>query len=114
MQSAAAIEAVFRRERARVLATTIRVTNGDFDLAEEAVQDAFAAAIARWPVEGTPDEPRGWLISVARHKAMAAIRRRGKLRAIVSEQAGEAAGEASGDAVPVEPVAVADDRLRPI
>jgi RNA polymerase sigma-70 factor (ECF subfamily) len=108
MQSAAAIEAVFRRERARVLATTIRATHGDFDLAEEAVQDAFAAAIARWPVEGSPDEPRGWLISVARHKAIDAIRRRVKLRAIVSEQA----GEASGDAVPVEPVAVADDRLR--
>jgi RNA polymerase sigma-70 factor (ECF subfamily) len=108
MQSAAAIEAVFRRERARVLATTIRVTHGDFDLAEEAVQDAFAAAIARWPVEGAPDEPRGWLISVARHKAIDVIRRRVKLREIVSEQA----GEASDDAVVVEPVAVADDRLR--
>jgi RNA polymerase sigma-70 factor (ECF subfamily) len=108
MQSAAAIEAVFRRERARVLATTIRATHGDFDLAEEAVQDAFAAAIARWPVEGTPDEPRGWLISVARHRAIDVIRRRVKLRAIVSEQA----GEASGAAGVVEPVAVADDRLR--
>jgi RNA polymerase sigma-70 factor (ECF subfamily) len=108
VQSAAAIEAVFRRERARVLATTIRVTHGDFDLAEEAVQDAFAAAIARWPGEGTPDEPRGWLISVARHKAIDAIRRRVKLRAIVAEQAPPAA-----DAAPTaEPVAVADDRLR--
>src|SRR5215470_6332918 len=112
MQSAAAIEAVFRRERARVLATTIRVTHGDFDLAEEAVQDAFAAAIARWPVEGTPDEPRGWLISVARHKAIDVIRRRVKLREIVSEHAAEAAGEAADDATPAEPVAVADDRLR--
>jgi RNA polymerase sigma-70 factor (ECF subfamily) len=112
MQSAAAIEAVFRRERVRVLATTIRVTHGDFDLAEEAVQDAFAAAIARWPVEGTPDEPRGWLISVARHKAIDVIRRRVKLREIVSEQAGEASGEPSDDAVAIEPVAVADDRLR--
>jgi RNA polymerase sigma-70 factor (ECF subfamily) len=116
MQSAAAIEAaieaVFRRERARVLATTIRVTHGDFDLAEEAVQDAFAAAIARWPVEGTPDEPRGWLISVARHKAVDTIRRRVKLREIVREQAAEATGEASEDAALAEPVAVADDRLR--
>jgi RNA polymerase sigma-70 factor (ECF subfamily) len=111
MQSAAAIEAVFRRERARVLATTIRVSHGDFDLAEEAVQDAFAAAIARWPAEGTPDEPRGWLISVARHKAIDAIRRRIKLREIVSEQAAGASGEASDDAA-AEPVAVADDRLR--
>jgi RNA polymerase sigma-70 factor, ECF subfamily len=106
VQSAAAIEAVFRAERARVLATTIRVTHGDFDLAEEAVQEAFAAAIARWPGEGTPDEPRGWLISVARHKAIDAIRRRVKLREIVGEQA------EPGEAGPAEPVAVADDRLR--
>jgi RNA polymerase sigma-70 factor (ECF subfamily) len=106
VQSAAAIEAVFRAERARVLATTIRATHGDFDLAEEAVQDAFAAAIARWPSEGTPDEPRGWLMSVARHKAIDAIRRRVKLREIVSEQVEPA------EAAAAEPVAVADDRLR--
>src|ERR1051325_630727 len=108
MQSAAAIEAVFRAERARVLATTIRVTHGDFDLAEEAVQDAFAAAIARWPSEGTPDEPRGWLISVARHKAIDVIRRRVKLREIV----GAEPTDAQETAAAVEPVAVADDRLR--
>src|SRR5215470_449597 len=101
MQSAAAIEAVFRRERARVLATTIRVTHGDFDLAEEAVQDAFAAAIARWPNEGTPDEPRGWLISVARHKAIDGIRRRVKLREIVSAEQAEPAAEAAAAAEPV-------------
>lgn len=106
MHGAAAIEAVFRGERARVLATTIRVTNGDFELAEEAVQDAFAAALARWPTEGTPDEPRGWLISVARHKAIDTIRRRVKLRAII-------ATEPDGEhAAPSELVAVADDRLR--
>jgi RNA polymerase sigma-70 factor, ECF subfamily len=108
VQGAAAIEAVFRGERARVLATTIRVTNGDFELAEEAVQDAFAAALARWPIEGTPDEPRGWLISVARNKAIDTIRRRVKLRAIV-----EAGLDGDGDsAAPGELVAVPDDRLR--
>ena len=85
MQSAAAIADVFRAERSRVLATTIRVCNGDFDLAEEAVQDAFAAALTRWPNEGTPDEPRGWLVSVARTKAIDTIRRRIKLREIVAE-----------------------------
>ncbi|HEX7843150.1 MAG TPA: sigma-70 family RNA polymerase sigma factor, partial [Kofleriaceae bacterium] len=106
MQSAAAIEAVFRRERAHVLATTIRVTHGDFDLAEEAVQDAFAAAITRWPSEGTPDEPRGWLVSVARHKAIDVIRRRVKLREIVASEPTEGAAAAS------ELVAVPDDRLR--
>ena len=106
MQSVAAIEEVFRAERARVLASTIRVTNGDFDLAEEMVQDAFAAALARWPMEGTPDEPRAWLISVARHKAIDTIRRRVKLRAIVAAE-DPADATASPDLV-----AVTDDRLR--
>jgi RNA polymerase sigma-70 factor (ECF subfamily) len=106
VQGVAAIETVFRQERARVLATTIRVTNGDFDLAEEIVQEAFAAALTRWPAEGTPDEPRAWLISVARNKAVDTIRRRVKLRAIV-------AAEDPGDAVTLgEHVAVPDDRLR--
>jgi RNA polymerase sigma-70 factor (ECF subfamily) len=106
VQPVAAIEEVFRAERARVLASTIRVTNGDFDLAEEMVQDAFAAALARWPVEGTPDEPRAWLISVARHKAIDTIRRRVKLRAIV------AADDPAETAASADLVAVADDRLR--
>ncbi|HEX4423104.1 MAG TPA: DUF6596 domain-containing protein [Kofleriaceae bacterium] len=111
MQGAAAIEAVFRGERARVLATTIRVTNGDFELAEEAVQDAFAAALARWPSEGTPDEPRGWLISVARNKAIDTIRRRVKLREIVAGDPPPDAATATGAAA-ADLVAVADDRLR--
>ncbi|HUJ57626.1 MAG TPA: sigma-70 family RNA polymerase sigma factor [Kofleriaceae bacterium] len=106
MQAAAAIADVFRRERARVLATTIRACNGDFELAEEAVQDAFAAALARWPVEGTPDEPRGWLIATARHKAIDQIRRRVKLRELV---AGE---DLRPEAHEPERRAVADDRLR--
>ena len=105
MQGAAAIEAVFRGERARVLATTIRVTHGDFELAEEAVQEAFAAALARWPGEGTPDEPRGWLISVARNKAIDVIRRRIKLRELVAAPDDEAVTE-------LATTAVADDRLR--
>jgi RNA polymerase sigma-70 factor (ECF subfamily) len=106
VRAAAAIEEVFRAERARVLATTIRVCNGDFELAEEAVQDAFAAALARWPVEGTPDEPRAWLTNVSRNKAIDTIRRRIKLRAIV------AAEDAREEAADVEHVAVTDDRLR--
>jgi len=105
VQGVAAIEAVFRGERPRVLATTIRVCNGDFDLAEEAVQDAFAAALARWPREGTPDEPRGWLIAVARNKAIDTIRRRVKLRELV-------AGEPPGEEACAEPASVTADRLR--
>jgi len=105
MQNVAAIEQVFRAERARVLATTIRVTNGDFDLAEEVVQEAFAAALARWPVEGEPASPRAWLISVARFKAIDQIRRRVKLREII-------AGDDAEPDVQSELVAVPDDRLR--
>ncbi len=100
-----AIEAVFRAERARVLATTIRVTNGDFELAEEAVQDAFTAALESWQ-GGIPVEPRGWLVLAARNKAIDTIRRRIKLRAIV------AAEDPSEGAVTSELVAVTDDRLR--
>ncbi len=109
MQSVAAIEQVFRGERARVLATTIRVCNGDFDLAEEAVQDAFAAALTRWPNEGTPDEPRGWLVSVARNKAIDTIRRRIKLREIVAETD---LTEQFGQTVETALTTVTDDRLR--
>jgi RNA polymerase sigma-70 factor, ECF subfamily len=104
---AAAIEETFRRERARVLATTIRVANGDFDLAEEMVQEAFAAALASWPVDGTPDEPRAWLIGVARNKAIDAIRRRIKLREIVDR--GELGGDPFAGAAELT---VQDDRLR--
>jgi RNA polymerase sigma-70 factor (ECF subfamily) len=107
VQTAAAIADVFRSERTRVLATVIRVCNGDFELAEEAVQDAFAAALSRWPSEGLPEEPRGWLVSVARNKAIDTIRRRVKLRSIVASQ--DVAPE-SHDAP--EPIAVPDDRLR--
>ena len=106
MSSGAALDAVFRDERARVLATTIRATHGDFDLAEEVVQEAFAVALARWPDEGMPAEPRAWLISVARNKAIDAIRRRVVLRQIVAT-IDEPEGVATLDAA-----AVVDDRLR--
>ena len=100
------IEAIFRAERARVLATAIRVANGDFDLAEECVQDAFAAALAQWPTEGVPAEPRAWLTMIARNKIVDAIRRKVKLRSIV------ASIDPGDEAVDLERVAVADDRLR--
>jgi RNA polymerase sigma-70 factor, ECF subfamily len=102
------VEAVFRAERAHVLATTIRVVGGDFDLAEEVVQDAFAAALEQWPADRIPDQPRAWLIGVARNKAIDVIRRRIKGRQIVGElapAAEEVAGIAPG-------YAVGDDRLR--
>src|SRR5262249_39919433 len=107
MQSAAAIADGVRAERSRGLATTIRVRHCDLELAQEAVQDAFEAALARWPSEGMPAEPRGWLVSVARHKAIDQVRRRVRLRELV------AAEEPPPDALDhAELGAVPDDRLR--
>jgi RNA polymerase sigma-70 factor (ECF subfamily) len=105
MSGQALIEAVYRSERARVLATTIRVTNGDFDLAQEVVQETFATAIARWPLDGVPHDPLGWLISVARNKAVDAIRRNIKLRDMV------ASVEQEHSIAALEPH-ITDDRLR--
>src|SRR3954463_8314697 len=68
------IEQVFRDEWGRVLATLIGIL-GDFELAEEAAQEAFAAAAERWPRDGTPDHPRAWLIATARNRAIDRIRR---------------------------------------
>ena len=68
------IESVFREERGRVLATLIGVL-GDVDLAEDALQEAFAAALEQWPRRGSPDNPAGWLLTVARNRAIDRIRR---------------------------------------
>src|SRR5215470_7276133 len=65
---------LFRNEGGRVLATLIRLL-GDFELAEDAMQDAFAAALMQWPREGTPANPRAWLVNVGRHKAIDRLRR---------------------------------------
>ena len=69
------IDQVYRSDSRRVLATLIRLL-GDFDLAEEAMQDAFAAAVDRWPAEGVPANPRTWLVSAGRFKAIDRLRRR--------------------------------------
>lgn len=75
-----AIDAVYRSDSRRVLATLIRLL-GDFDLAEEALHDAFAAALEKWPEEGLPLNPRAWLISAGRFKAIDRLRRRARLDA---------------------------------
>src|SRR5438270_308052 len=79
-RASAAVADAYRNESRRVLATLIRLL-GDFDLAEEALQDAFAAAVEQWPREGVPANPRAWLVSAGRFKAIDAIRRRGRLDA---------------------------------
>jgi RNA polymerase sigma-70 factor (ECF subfamily) len=67
-------ERLHREESGRILATLIRLV-GDFDLAEEMLQEAYATALQKWPAEGMPTNPRAWLISTARHKAIDRIRR---------------------------------------
>ena len=74
------IEALFRDERPRALATLIRLL-GDFDLAEDALQEAFAAALAEWPAGGPPRNPVPWLVSTARFKAIDRLRRDKRLAA---------------------------------
>ena len=71
----ASVEAVYRAESRAVLATLIRLL-GDFDLAEEALHDAFRAALEQWPLQGVPDNPYSWLVSAGRFKAIDQIRRR--------------------------------------
>src|ERR1700761_6059185 len=70
----AEIEKVFRDEAGRALATLIRLV-GDFDLAEDALQDAFAVALQRWPIADAPSNPRAWLVNVGRNKAVDRVRR---------------------------------------
>lgn len=74
------LEAIYREESGRVRATLIRLL-GDFDLAEDAVHDAFAAALERWPREGVPENPRAWLVSAGRFKAIDTMRRRARFDA---------------------------------
>src|SRR5213083_1764654 len=73
------IEKIFRDEAGRALATLIRLV-GDFDLAEDALQDAFAVALERWSAAGLPTNPRAWLVNVGRNKAIDRIRRNVALR----------------------------------
>ena len=80
------VEEIYRTESRRILATLIRLL-GDFDLAEEALQNAFAAAISTWPRDGVPENPRAWLVSAGRFKAVDTLRRRARFNAVESELA---------------------------
>lgn len=77
-------DAFFRAEHGRVLATVVCLVN-DFDVAEDAVQEAFLAAAQQWPVEGVPEHPVAWLVSCARFKAIDHIRRQIKLKELPPE-----------------------------
>ena len=78
------VDEVYRAESRRVFATLIRLL-GDFDLAEEALHEAFAAAVEQWPREGVPANPRAWLVSTGRFKAIDHIRRRARFDAALAD-----------------------------
>jgi len=105
-----AVDAVYRNESRRVLATLIRLL-GSFDLAEEALHDAFAAAVEQWPEDGVPANPRAWLVSAGRFKAIDKIRRRAKFDATIAELVNELDADAEIAPEPDER-SVEDDRLR--
>jgi RNA polymerase sigma-70 factor (ECF subfamily) len=103
-------EKLHREESGRILATLIRLL-GDFDLAEEMLQEAYAVALQKWPSEGTPANPRAWLISTARHKAIDRLRRDQRFERKAEEIAktAEIAGRPESDR---EEEMLGDDRLR--
>lgn len=103
------VDSIYRSESRLVFATLIRLL-GDFDLAEEAVQTAFAAALEQWPREGVPANPRAWLVSTGRFKAIDALRRRARLNSSIMESMGQL--EASPNPIETDQPAIEDDRLR--
>jgi RNA polymerase sigma-70 factor (ECF subfamily) len=103
------VDAVYRSDSRRVLATLIRLL-GDFDRAEEALHDAFTAAIERWPRDGIPANPRAWLVSTGRFKAIDTMRRRARFDASLTELAERL--DAAAAEPPVDDEGVEDDRLR--
>jgi RNA polymerase sigma-70 factor, ECF subfamily len=104
------LDELYRTESRRVLATLIRLL-GDFELAEDALQDAFAAALRQWPAQGIPDNPRAWLISTGRFKAIDRLRRRDRHQSVVSELEAAPRPEAPTKS-PWTDTEEQDDRLR--
>jgi RNA polymerase sigma-70 factor (ECF subfamily) len=101
---------IYRDESRRIFATLIRLL-GDFDLAEDALHDAFAAAMKQWPNEGIPANPRAWLVSTGRFKAIDGIRRRARFDASLGVLAGQME-TATVDEVALDDEHLEDDRLR--
>ncbi len=104
------VDTVYRSDSRRVLATLIRLL-GDFDLAEEALQEAFTSAVEQWPRDGVPANPRAWLVSAGRFKAIDALRRRTRFDASMATVADQLDADHQTGAEPVDEE-VADDDLR--
>ena len=106
-----AVDAVYRTESRRVFATLVRLL-GDFDLAEEAMHDAFASAVEQWPREGVPENPRAWLVSAGRFKGIDAVRRRARFDASLAEFAERLNAETRDGSATIDDEGIEDDRLR--
>lgn len=104
-----AVSEIYQRESRRVLATLLRLFQGNFDLAEEALHDAFVAALAQWPGEGVPDNPRAWLVSAGRFRAIDRLRKRARFDQSFAELARQYDGE---EPAAPEGEEIEDDRLR--
>ncbi len=104
------VEAVYRDESRRVFATLVRLL-GDFDLAEEALHDAFASAVEQWPREGVPANPRAWLVSAGRFKAIDVMRRRARFDASLGTLA-DRLNTNDRDTPGLDDEGIEDDRLR--
>jgi RNA polymerase sigma-70 factor (ECF subfamily) len=104
------IDSLYRSDSGRILATLVRCLGGDLDLAEEAMHEAFAAALETWPHAGVPDKPRPWLLSTGRFKAVDVMRRRGRSDAARGDVV--LALEARADEAPSDEAEMEDDRLR--
>src|SRR5512134_2377128 len=107
-----AVAAVYRSDSRHVLATLIRLL-GDFDVAEEALHEAFRAALERWPREGVPANPRAWLVSAGRFKAIDQLRRQSRFEPFDGEVHDRTAADTDDPAVALDVAeSVQDDRLR--
>ncbi|MGW8369273.1 MAG: sigma factor, partial [Gammaproteobacteria bacterium] len=104
------VDSVYRAESRRVLATLIRLL-GDFELAEESMHEAFAAAIDQWQRDGPPDNPRAWLVSTGRFKAIDTLRRRARFDASQHDIARQLEEQAA-DQTELDERSVQDDHLR--
>jgi RNA polymerase sigma-70 factor, ECF subfamily len=107
-----AIGQLYRMHSGAITARLIRLVNGDFGLAEEAVQDAFSAAVAQWPVDGPPDNPRAWLARTAHNKAVDRLRRRARFETTLEPEVVDALAALSGEPEPAAEVTEIDDYLR--
>jgi RNA polymerase sigma-70 factor (ECF subfamily) len=107
---AARIDAIYRTESRRIFATLVRLL-GDFDVAEEALHDAFRTALERWPRDGVPAQPRAWLVSTGRFKAIDGLRRRARFRPL--DDVGDEVENIADESVRFDDDdAIEDDRLR--